>query len=181
AEGGPCAQKTICQLGSLPNPEDGFLPQRLPALAAVLEDLAWQWDVDRADLLARIALRAQRVGQVGLVEAVMKGREHEPDRSVVDVPELVAAHGHESRARVGARTTANACQGVTEDRIGPHLFASVVKDHTVHLSRTVNADRQGLLDVTRPRRAGDPVDVAGHDLAGTAAGEHSQDRDRVIE
>src|SRR4029077_13288511 len=132
AEGGPCAQKTISQLGSLPNPEDGFLPQRLPALAAVLEDLAWQWDVDRADLLARIALRAQRVGQVGLVEAVMKGREHEPDRSVVNVPESVVAQRHKSRARVGAGAAANECQGVAEDRIGRHLFPAVVKDHAVH-------------------------------------------------
>ena len=147
----------------------------------MLEDLPRQRDVDGADLLARVALRAQRVGQVGLLEPVMKWRQHEPDRSVVDVPELMPAHRHERRARVGASTAPDACEGVAKHRIGKHVRAAVVEDHAMHLFGSVHADRQRLLDVGGARRAGDPVHIAGHDLAGAAAGQHAQHCDRIVE
>src|SRR5207245_10092672 len=105
--------------------------------------------VDAADPLARVAGRAQGVGQVGLIEAGMKRSEREPERTVVDVPELEAADGQECRARVRACAAPDACQGIAEDGIGPHLFAAVIEDHTVHLPRAMDSDRQRLFDVGR--------------------------------
>ena len=174
-------QKTIRDLRFLPDAYQRLLAERLAACAAVLEDLARQRDVDGADLLARIALNAERVGQVGRVEPMVERRQDQTDRSVVDVAELVAAHRHERWACVGTSAAPDACQGVAKDRVVEHLLAAVVEDHTVHLARPVHADGQGLLDVGRARWTGDPVDVAGHDLAGAAARQHAQHRNRVVQ
>jgi len=114
----------------------------------VLEDLPRERDVDRADLLARIALNAERVREVRVLEAVMERRENETDRTVVDVAsELVAADRHERWAGVGAGAAPDAGHCVAKDGIEEHLLATVVDDHTVELARSVHADGQGLLDV----------------------------------
>ena len=55
------------------------------------------------------------LGRSASVEAVMERREHEADRAVVDVPELVTADGHERRAGVGARAAADAGERVAKD------------------------------------------------------------------
>ena len=141
------AHHPVSQLWPLPQAQHRFLAQRFAALLAVLEDLARQRNVDWADLLACVALGAERVGQVGGFESVVKRREDQPDRTVVDVAELVAAHGHEGRAHVGARAAADAGQRLAKQRVGSHLFAAVVEDHAMHLARSVHADGQRLLDV----------------------------------
>src|SRR5216683_5371218 len=110
----------------------------------------------------------------------MERREHEADRTVVDMPELVTADCHEGGACVRARSTSDAGERVTKDRVVTHALAAVVEDHTVHLARAVHTDRQGLLDVRRARWPGDPVDVARYALTCAAAREHSQLRDRVF-
>jgi len=67
------AEHAVGQLRALPNPDHGLLPQRLATLAAVLEDLPRERDVDGADLLACVALRAEGVGQVGASSPWWKG------------------------------------------------------------------------------------------------------------
>src|SRR5207247_11118010 len=64
----------------------------------------------------------------GRVEPVVKRSQHQADRPVVDVAELVAAHRHERRACVGAGAAADAGQRISKDRIVEHLLAAVVED-----------------------------------------------------
>ena len=174
AEGRAGPQDAVGERGPFPQAEQRPLAQRLPAAPPVLEDLPRQRDVDGACLLAGVALGAERVGQVCLGKPVVERREHQADRAVVDMPELVTADGHERRARVGARAAADAGERVAENRIVAHALAAVVEDHAVHLARAVHADRQGLLDVRRARWPRDPVDVARDALTRPAAREHSQ-------
>src|SRR5206468_7318455 len=89
------AQRAVGEPRSLPHLDHRALPQRLATSAAVLEDLPRQRDVDGANLLARIALGAKGVGEVGVLEAVVEGGQDQPDRPVVGVAaELMAADGH---------------------------------------------------------------------------------------
>src|SRR6202043_3795001 len=115
------------QARAFPEPKQGLLAQRLAAVAPVLEYLARQRDVDGTDLLACVALRAERVRQVGLIQPVVEGRKHEADRTVVDVPELVAADGHERGAGIGASAAANARERVAKLGVCEHLRAAVVE------------------------------------------------------
>ena len=135
-------QNAVGECRSFPQAEQGALAQGLPAVPPVLEDLSRQGDVDGARLLAGVALRAERVGQVGLGKPVMERSEHEADRAVVDVPELVTADSHERGACVRARAAADAGERFAEQRIVTHALAAVVEDHAVHLARAVHADRQ---------------------------------------
>src|SRR5207245_6122102 len=142
AEWSTRTQQAVGELRALPDSEHRLLPERLPALAPMLEDLAGERNVDWTDLLTGVALRAQRVGQISLVQTVVKRRQHELDRTVVEVSELVAAHGHERGTCVGAGAAPNAGEGVGEHVIRAQLLGAVVEDHAVHLPRSVNADRE---------------------------------------
>ena len=97
-QGSPMELPTV-RLAVVAGAEHGGRPYSTGMTQEVTTSPPWQGDVDGAGLLACVALGAERVREVGFVEAVMERGQHEPDRPVVDVAELVTAGAHPATPR----------------------------------------------------------------------------------